>query len=1130
MDSRLLTVLFLLLATPPIGAQQVLIDRFESSPPYNVNQPPTDASLLLVDEGALFVESRGGEIVRIDNATRRAEILDFGPIDGPLYHDREERRLYGASAYVDLDTQTVVSYDRLVNAAKAMTRGPGGSFYLTVENAIWRVDFDTREVENVAGVADVEGFTGDGHGLADARFNNPTDLAWDGGDRLFVADSGNARVRVLDLAEDAVSTLGGQRLGDTVSSIAYADGVVFAAVEEDVIDRRLLRLEVDTGEVTELEQAGRESLDAGFSRLVAAPDGLLYGQLPNTVVAIDPDPAGSVEVRVGNRLESECAVSPDGLDVDFVEAALDPSGRLYLSDTTRLWTLDETHGRLLPLLDNAPTELRLITSIVGTDDGRLLVEELFGLSEATPNRRLQRVAPIPDFGTFLPNFRSDLVFHEGTIYGLNTTGVVSLELGSSSWELLLPYDLGCSPFERGDGGIAGLATQCILGDIAVSEAGDLYFPGLRGVRKLDLQTFIVDTIALTPDAGRIQHLDALPGNRLLGATSVDLGSLAGASMFTLDLESAEYGAVQELDGNLAFLMANRREERYVSDFRSVRKDSPFAPNTFVPLGFDPDSAFGTTVARGGALFVIAGGGDSAVAIYRDDGCRSGIEGELRVSDEFEGSGFGQALATDGSRVFIGAPRANAVAIATTGATHDPWRVTARIDAPAATATFGEQLAIDGDVLAIGDPGGAAVHLHRAATGERLRTVSGAAGFGGKLALGGRRLAVLNAGRVTVHDVDTGSLVAEVEASDATAVAIGGARLAVGVPAADGGRGKVLVFGHDAAEPVLLGERFGGEAGDGFGSALAIDDDYLYVGAPATGTTAAIDLLSADLAPVRSIDSELPAESLGAAVAAGHGRAVLGAPLAQEGLGDAWLTREILDTSAMTGLWFDAATPGDGFYLLGVDGDLVLYYYGSTADGERLWLVSDRLAAPTRFGSSLAFPLFEALGGTFDEPRPSADSLRPWGVVYLDFADTATGRFRLEGREGTRTFTASRLAGRDRDASPLTGIWFDPALEGEGFTILDGRFGTIVYYFGFDGAGQRLWLVSDVLPAGASSGSVTLFRAGAGTFSSPLPAETALEPWGTLTLEAAPDEALRVQLDGDDGRKTALITRLAGLDQ
>lgn len=111
----------------------------------------------------------------------------------------------------------------------------------------------------VAGTGEA-GFAGDGGAATAARLNAPTGLSLAGG-RLYVADSGNDRVRVVDLASGAIATVAGSGLrgfagdGDaaTAAALHFPEGVAATPDGEAlyVADTRnhrvrLVRLEAGT--------------------------------------------------------------------------------------------------------------------------------------------------------------------------------------------------------------------------------------------------------------------------------------------------------------------------------------------------------------------------------------------------------------------------------------------------------------------------------------------------------------------------------------------------------------------------------------------------------------------------------------------------------------------------------------------------------------------------------------------------------------------------------------------------------------------------------------------------------------------------------------------------------------------
>ncbi len=118
----------------------------------------------------------------------------------------------------------------------------------------------------------------------------------------------------------------------------------------------------------------------------------------------------------------------------------------------------------------------------------------------------------------------------------------------------------------------------------------------------------------------------------------------------------------------------------------------------------------------------------------------------------------------------------------------------------------------------------------------------------------------------------------------------------------------------------------------------------------------------------------------------------------------------------SGLWFDAALPGDGFNVIesapaagkGTANAITVFYFGYDATGARLWLVSDTVPGPFLQGQTLTLPML--LGGTsgdFQTPAPGSE-LTSWGTLDVTLNDCTSGVFELSGIDGDKRFEASQL--------------------------------------------------------------------------------------------------------------------------
>ncbi len=87
-------------------------------------------------------------------------------------------------------------------------------------------------------------------------------------------------------------------------------------------------------------------------------------------------------------------------------------------------------------------------------------------------------------------------------------------------------------------------------------------------------------------------------------------------------------------------------------------------------------------------------------------------------------------------------------------------------------------------------------------------------------------------------------------------------------------------------------------------------------------------------------------------------------------------------------------------------------------------------------------------------------------------------------------------------SELSGLWYDPTLDGEGFNVLVADAGMVVFFYGYDTNGERLWLVSDTITGEFVFGEdfhVPVYKAVEGDFASPVNSQDALVKYGLLSM-------------------------------
>jgi sugar lactone lactonase YvrE len=101
-----------------------------------------------------------------------------------------------------------------LNAPQRLAIDSVGNIYIADagNNAVRRVDASSGIITTVAGTG-VAGFRGDGGPATSAQLRKPRGIALDGDGLLYVADSGNHRIRSVDLVTGTIRTIAGSTLG-----------------------------------------------------------------------------------------------------------------------------------------------------------------------------------------------------------------------------------------------------------------------------------------------------------------------------------------------------------------------------------------------------------------------------------------------------------------------------------------------------------------------------------------------------------------------------------------------------------------------------------------------------------------------------------------------------------------------------------------------------------------------------------------------------------------------------------------------------------------------------------------------------------------------------------------------------
>ncbi len=107
--------------------------------------------------------------------------------------------------------------------------------YISNQHSVWRVDLAMEGISTYAGDGN-PGFTGDGGPATKARISYPEGIALDSNGNLFIADSGNSRVRRVDVATGVITTVAGNGTRGDGGDNGPATGASFQNLKSVAVD------------------------------------------------------------------------------------------------------------------------------------------------------------------------------------------------------------------------------------------------------------------------------------------------------------------------------------------------------------------------------------------------------------------------------------------------------------------------------------------------------------------------------------------------------------------------------------------------------------------------------------------------------------------------------------------------------------------------------------------------------------------------------------------------------------------------------------------------------------------------------------------------------------------------------
>ena len=112
---------------------------------------------------------------------------------------------------------------------------------------------------------------------------------------------------------------------------------------------------------------------------------------------------------------------------------------------------------------------------------------------------------------------------------------------------------------------------------------------------------------------------------------------------------------------------------------------------------------------------------------------------------------------------------------------------------------------------------------------------------------------------------------------------------------------------------------------------------------------------------------------------------------------------------------------------------------------------------------------------------------------------------------------------------ITGVFFDPNSNGQGFVFQYGSNGLTAFFYGQGAFGGGLWLISETVPVDIRYGesfTLNMLELSGGQFG--FPDTSSLDSWGTLSLIFDTCDSVAATLSGNDGSQSATLIRLSGV--
>ena len=244
-------------------------------------------------------------------------------------------------------------------------------------------------------------------------------------------------------------------------------------------------------------------------------------------------------------------------------------------------------------------------------------------------------------------------------------------------------------------------------------------------------------------------------------------------------------------------------------------------------------------------------------------------------------------------------------------------------------------------------------------------------------------------------------------------------------------------------------------------------------------------------------------------------------------------------------WFDPSHDGEGFQIEMLSNDIaVMYWYTYNDEGGQDWY----FATGDVRGNRIVFSnLHRVSGGEFGpgfDPANITREIVGSASFIWSSCDEGEMSYQIGPRHGRMQLTRiTSLMGIDcglprmsplREEALLSGSWFDPTHDGEGFNIevlIDGR--VVVYWFSYDAEGNRRWFfgIGEIIDGKLVFDN--MMTSSGGIFGPEFdPATVELTHWGTLELDLKCNSGTASYSSTEEGFGSGMLNviRLTNIDE